>query len=278
MSELNSTNAAGPSDNIEESLRMFFDNNFNSSVYIDKLIQSIIHQGGNSGTTAMTATPISTYSKGTLSKVSSDISQLITHLDYYTNELSNNNLNQKLAMLEKSNTLIFPHGIHNEREYEPDEESSGSTRLQYHINVLNSSIMSLQSELVSINEQIDTNLEGATSNTQPINDLIDLKHVKANLIKVLQILELIKMSIDKRGSDSQGSYTVEDFQNLVDELYENIKIQLESDKNAEKLLMHVNKLIELNSLFVNLSKFNPIFKKFVGKLTTLKETYSKSRS
>ncbi|KAG7661837.1 COG7 [[Candida] subhashii] len=271
MSSLIGNTSAGSDSNIEESLTMFFDNNFNPSAYIDKLIQSIIHQGGSTAS----ATPISTYSQSSLSNVSNDISELITHLDYYTNELSNHNLKQKLDTLEKSNALIFPHGINSGDQ---QEENGGSTRIQYHINILNNSIISLQSELSTINEQIDKSLEATTKNSQPINNLIELKRVKANLSKVVQIFELIKASISKKGGDSENIYTAEEFQRLLDEMYESIKSQLESNKNREKLLAHVDKLIELNSLFVNLSKFNPIFKKFVSKLVSLKDTYSRSRS
>ncbi|RLV93806.1 hypothetical protein JA1_002187 [Spathaspora sp. JA1] len=238
-------------DTIEESLSMFFDNDFNPPAYIDKLVQSITVP---TATPTTTTTPISAYSSKSLTKLSNDISQLIIHLDYYTNELSNNNLKQKLDTLNKSNTLIYS---------KDEEDVTGLTRLQYHINVLNNSIVSLQTELTNINEKLDT-----SNNNDAINDLIQLKQVKANLTKVLTIFELIHNSLVK-----QESYTVEQFQQGLQELFESIKTQLDSKGNKDKLLEHINKLIELQTIFSNLSKFNPIFKKFITQLTNERDKH-----
>ncbi|EGW31291.1 uncharacterized protein SPAPADRAFT_61861 [Spathaspora passalidarum NRRL Y-27907] len=254
-------------DTIEESLTMFFDNDFNPPAYIDKLVQSITvptsalptspNLSSTTTTTTTTATPISAYSKNSLSKLSNDISQLIIHLDYYTNELSNNNLKHKLDALNKSNTLI----------YSRDDESTGSTtRLQYHINVLNNSILSLQAELNGINEKLDIN----HGKNEAINDLIQLKQVKANLTKVLTIFELVNNSLLRH-----DSYSVEQFQEALNELFDSIKQQLDSNVDQEKLLAHINKLIDLSSVFSNLAKFNPIFKKFISQLTAERDQFLK---
>ena len=77
--------------NTDESLSMYFDDDFNPSSYIDKLVNSITNLNPASSTT-----PVSAYSKQSLTKLSNDISHLITHLDYYTNMLTNDSLQKKL--------------------------------------------------------------------------------------------------------------------------------------------------------------------------------------
>lgn len=234
----------------DESLSMFFDDDFNPSAYIDTLVNSITNQNTPHNTT----TPISAYSKNSLTKLSNDISHLITHLDYYTNELTNENLQSKLDMLDKSNVVIN------------NSEDHGTTRLQYHVHVLNNVVLSLQTELTEVNKQLDN----SNINNEAIQKLIQLKQVKANLNQVLKIFELVSNSISQK-----QSYTVDEFQYALDELFNSIKQQLQSNTNNEKLLQHVDKLLQLNNLFNHISKFNPIFRKFITKLSNERDSYKK---
>lgn len=234
----------------DESLSMFFDDDFNPSAYIDTLVNSITNQNTPHNTT----TPISAYSKNSLTKLSNDISHLITHLDYYTNELTNENLQSKLDMLDKSNVIIN------------NSEDHGTTRLQYHVHVLNNAVLSLQTELTEVNKQLDN----SNINNEAIQKLIQLKQVKANLNQVLKIFELVSNSISQK-----QSYTVDEFQYALDELFNSIKQQLQSNTNNEKLLQHVDKLLQLNNLFNHISKFNPIFRKFITKLSNERDSYKK---
>lgn len=234
----------------DESLSMFFDDDFNSSAYIDKLVNSITNQSLSHNT----ATPLSTYSKSSLTKLSNDISHLITHLDYYTNELTNESLQSKLDMLDKSNVIIN------------NNEDNGTTRLQYHAHVLSNAVLSLQTELAEINKKLDN----SNINNETIQKLIQLKQVKANLNQVLKIFELINNSIGLK-----QSYLVDEFQSALDELFNSIRQQLQSNENNEKLLEHIDKLLQLNNLFNNISKFNPIFRKFITKLSNERDSYRK---
>lgn len=234
----------------DESLSMFFDDDFNPSAYIDTLVNSITNQNTPHNTT----TPISAYSKNSLTKLSNDISHLITHLDYYTNELTNENLQSKLDMLDKSNVIIN------------NSEDHGTTRLQYHVHVLNNAVLSLQTELTEVNKQLDN----SNIKNEAIQKLIQLKQVKANLNQVLKIFELVSNSISQK-----QSYTVDEFQYALDELFNSIKQQLQSNTNNEKLLQHVDKLLQLNNLFNHISKFNPIFRKFITKLSNERDSYKK---
>jgi len=239
--------------NTDESLSMYFDDDFNPSSYIDKLVNSITNLNPASSTT-----PVSAYSKQSLTKLSNDISHLITHLDYYTNMLTNDSLQKKLDALDKSNEIIN------------NNEESGTTRLQYNVHVFNNAVLSLQTELNEINRQLDE----STINNEAILKLIQLKQVKANLTKVLHIFELVYNSISQ---DDELSFTVDKFQNALDELFASIKNQLDtSDKNV-KLLAQIDKLLEMNGLFTHLSRFNTVFKKFLTKLSNEKEVYLNSK-
>ncbi|EEQ44135.1 Conserved oligomeric Golgi complex subunit [Candida albicans] len=239
--------------NTDESLSMYFDDDFNPSSYIDKLVNSITNSNPASSTT-----PVSAYSKQSLTKLSNDISHLITHLDYYTNMLTNDSLQKKLDALDKSNEIIN------------NNEESGTTRLQYNVHVFNNAVLSLQTELNEINRQLDE----STINNEAISKLIQLKQVKANLTKVLHIFELVYNSISQ---DDELSFTVDKFQNALDELFASIKNQLDtSDKNV-KLLAQIDKLLEMNGLFTHLSRFNTVFKKFLTKLSNEKEVYLNSK-
>lgn len=239
--------------NTDESLSMYFDDDFNPSSYIDKLVNSITNLNPASSTT-----PVSAYSKQSLTKLSNDISHLITHLDYYTNMLTNDSLQKKLDALDKSNEIIN------------NNEESGTTRLQYNVHVFNNAVLSLQTELNEINRQLDE----PTINNEAILKLIQLKQVKSNLTKVLHIFELVYNSISQ---DDELSFTVDKFQNALDELFASIKNQLDtSDKNV-KLLAQIDKLLEMNGLFTHLSRFNTVFKKFLTKLSNEKEVYLNSK-
>ncbi|KGR10567.1 hypothetical protein MG5_02511 [Candida albicans P57072] len=239
--------------NTDESLSMYFDDDFNPSSYIDKLVNSITNSNPASSTT-----PVSAYSKQSLTKLSNDISHLITYLDYYTNMLTNDSLQKKLDALDKSNEIIN------------NNEESGTTRLQYNVHVFNNAVLSLQTELNEINRQLDE----STINNEAISKLIQLKQVKSNLTKVLHIFELVYNSISQ---DDELSFTVDKFQNALDELFASIKNQLDtSDKNV-KLLAQIDKLLEMNGLFTHLSRFNTVFKKFLTKLSNEKEVYLNSK-
>ena len=94
---------------------------------------------------------------------------------------------------------------------------SGTTRLQYNVHVFNNAVLSLQTELNEINRQLDE----PTINNEAILKLIQLKQVKSNLTKVLHIFELVYNSISQ---DDELSFTVDKFQNALDELFASIKI------------------------------------------------------
>lgn len=244
-------------NNVEESMSMFFDDEFNPSTYIDKLVTSVTQQNSTTSTTP------STYSKQSLTKLSHTINQLITHVDYYVSDIANNSLHEKLEMLDKSSTLIHTSNA--------SEEQGGTSRLQYHLNILDNSIISLQSELTEINNTIELN---ESINNEAVQTLIQLKLVKNNLITVIDVLETMNNSLSKV-NENKLTYTVDEFQLILDELLGSIKQQLSSTGDNSVLLAHIAKLINLQNVFLNLNNFNPVYKRFITKLITERDTYLK---
>lgn len=244
-------------NNVEESMSMFFDDEFNPSTYIDKLVTSVTQQNSTTSTTP------STYSKQSLTKLSHTINQLITHFDYYVSDIANNSLHEKLEMLDKSSTLIHTSNA--------SEEQGGTSRLQYHLNILDNSIISLQSELTEINNTIELN---ESINNEAVQTLIQLKLVKDNLITVIDVLETMNNSLSKV-NENKLTYTVDEFQLILDELLGSIKQQLSSTGDNSVLLAHIAKLINLQNVFLKLNNFNPVYKRFITKLITERDTYLK---
>ncbi|ABN64413.2 predicted protein [Scheffersomyces stipitis CBS 6054] len=245
----------------EDSVSMFMDPDFNPSNYIDKLFQTI----------TSSSVPSAAYSKASLGKLSYDISQLVTHLDYYTSELSNNNLRQTLQTLNNSNLVIL-------QGNKDDSSEPNLTRLQYYVNVLNNSILTLSGELKSINEDISqSKVNDRSINNESINDLIQLKKVKQNLTSVLHLYEFLSGILSSTSGETKTSYTVEEFQNVLNTSFDSIRNELEAGEkaNKQKILAHIDHLVELSGLFVNLKNFQSPFRKYITRLTVLKEENSK---
>ncbi|KAI3403942.1 COG7 [Candida oxycetoniae] len=237
-----------------ELISMFFDDEFNPSAFINMLIHKV-----TSGSQA--------YSKTSLSKVSHTINQLTTHLDYTITDIATNELQNKLTILENSNSLI------NSSKLDEDEhESLETTRLQYYINILNNSIFTLGAELAEINKQIDASNENL--NNESIQTLIQLKQVKTNLSQVIQVFEDIIQLLSKNNIE-KTTFSVEEFQQVLNDLLESIKLELNTQNSAPKniLLNHIDKLIQMQDLFTNMSHFNSPFKKFISRLIIEKEQF-----
>lgn len=250
-------------DVTQDTISMFFDVDFNPAIYVDTLFQSILANQPQ-------------YSKQALSKLSSNISYLITHLDYYTNELSTS-LQQKLEQLEKNSNLVL---------LGPDEESSSSTRLQYYVSILNNSILSLQSDLEHVNlseesspEEADAKHPVKESPNQAIDTLILLKLVKANILQILEIFAFMEYQINQENDqlNNQENVSPEQFQLVVNKIYDVTSEKLLSSNINQLDLEHINRLIDLQGLFVNLESFYSIYKRFANKLATDRATYLSSK-
>lgn len=97
----------------DDSVSMFFDEEFNPASYIDALFAG------------------SDYTKSSLNKLINITNKLITHLNFLVNQL-NNEINGKLQEISKLTT---------------ETNLNNSTRLNYYLKLLQNSIMSLHEEL-----------------------------------------------------------------------------------------------------------------------------------
>lgn len=232
----------------EQSLSMFFDNDFNAANYVDALFQSIVS----------TSNSQSNYSSKNLNKVSNNISNFITHLDYYTSELSNDVNHQIETLKLSSQSLIKGEDIAN---------SSDLSKLQYYINSFNNSILSLQTEIDTFKSVSQSN----KSNNEAVNNLIQLKLVRENLIKVLTIIERANIILKPDTTSKFSSITTKDFSDSLQKLADGLKSQLDSNPNDEDLHKNMDDLIDLLPIFNNLNEFHPIYKKFVTRLINERE-------
>ena len=290
-------------DALEESISMFFDENFNPNIYIDQLINSVAQD--------------QTYSKTSLTKLSHTMNQLVTHLDFSITDIANNELNSNLQLLENSslimNTTRYTIDKNNdnddndtyidkeekekekelELENEKETEKHGSlknihhqdllneltTRLQYYLNILNTSILSFSTELGEINDAL--NKQDEDPHNESIQTLIQLKQVKQNLIDVMQVFEQISSSLSQSSSKISNisekaniTYSTDEFQRCLNQLFDLIKAQLDKTTQTDnELVSSIDNFDKLQYLFSNLVHFNPIYKKFVSRLNTERDQY-----
>jgi len=187
---------------------MFFDPDFVPVNYVDQLFTTILGDCSNP----------TVYDNISKSSISNDVSNLITNLDYYTQELS---ANDKLQQLQDCTNLL----------------NDNTTRLQYYTNILTNSIVSLQQDLASVNKLVTIN-----ENNQSVQSLVQLKLVKKNLQLVLTIFENLFIALQQK-----LSITPSQFEKLLNEI---------TDEST------VGEFEDLKGIFNNLSKFNPIYKKW----------------
>ncbi|CUM65412.1 uncharacterized protein PRCAT00003050001 [Priceomyces carsonii] len=217
----------------DEILSMFFDSSFSPTEYVDAFLQSILGKQ-----------PSNQFHRKSLNESSSKCSNLITRIDYYTDELTED-LNHNLEALQKSNLAVLN-----------DDSNKEITRMHYYTNILNNSITSLQSDLISVNNKL------SNDNDESINNLTKLKSVRKSLIDVLGIFDLVNSIVP---ASENYDIKIETFQNALNKLLNDIQ-----EDSSKELSKYVDDLINLLPLFKNMTHFYPIYRKFI---TTLQEDY-----
>lgn len=231
-----------PTGTQEDPLAMFFDDSFNPTSYVDALFQSITGSENK-------------YSKQLLVRLSSTLLNVITHLDYQTNDISRD-LAAKFEAL-KTLSLNLTHGS------EVDAEGSNeNTRLQYYISALQNVVDKLQQETLEANQQLNKEIGGQ----QPVavESLVLLNRVKLNIKHVLKILQSVR---DMLGHDP-SQITIDQFQHLLNLLHDSLKVQLrsKSEKEAKIASNTVKQLKELSHIFSHFTTFGPSYARFITKL------------
>ncbi|CAK9437873.1 uncharacterized protein LODBEIA_P22510 [Lodderomyces beijingensis] len=248
---------------IDEQLSMFLDDKFEPSNFVDKLVFNVTHDRAG----------VSPYSKNKLSSLTHTINQMITQLDYSVHDITNNELKENLAMLENSNSAVgFLYG---EEDHQQDEVQQDSTRLQYYLNILNNSIHTLSSEIGEVNKQLNSAEEKTALNDGAIDTLIQLKKIKTHLLEVIQVFEHLTNSLSPKQTEKTNfTYSVDEFQLVLDNHVETVRSQLAiSSGSKDYILQHIHTLMEMQGVFTNMVHFNPIFKKFISRLSDEKESY-----
>lgn len=230
-----------------QSFSMFFDQHFDPSSYVDALFQSF---------TAEKKFP-DVYSKESFQTYSKNCSNLVTHLEYYMQEIVLD-LDNKISSLSDSTNIISD---------SKDGDNPGHiTRLNYFINALNNSILLLQDEYAQSRKAIS---EAVQKQPRSIELLIKFEEVKKNLTEVLQVLDKIN-SMNEGGDDLLA---IDTFQNSISLLQDTVIEQLHRNKGSQDQLICTNtdELVNLLPVFQNLTNFYAIYKKFTIKLISEKE-------
>ncbi|OUM51784.1 hypothetical protein BVG19_g910 [[Candida] boidinii] len=152
--------ASTPSTHENDALSMFFDNNFVPHAFLDALFSSSLPTTANTRNrtslyqgAAMGATSKEFASSRALKNMQSKCSALLTHLDYYTNELTKN-FESKIEALDESSSVIS-YSVNNSTLSSTAKDGMvGITRLEYNIESLSSSVNSLLRDLEEVDSKI----------------------------------------------------------------------------------------------------------------------------
>ncbi|PSK39812.1 hypothetical protein C7M61_001620 [Candidozyma pseudohaemuli] len=220
-------------------LTMFFDDNFNPTSYVDALFHSITGSDNK-------------FSKQLLARLSSTLLDVITHLDYQTNEISRD-LALKFDNLKTLSLNLAP-AIET-------ESTDDNTRLQYYVSALHNTVDTLQEELTDANEKLK---KDSGEQLVAVESLILLKQVKRNIQQVLKVLQSAR---DMLGHDP-SQVSIDQFQTLLNLLFESLKNQLrsKSQKELDATLTSIEELRKLATVFHQFSAFGPAYSRFIAKL------------
>ncbi|CCE79381.1 Piso0_001440 [Millerozyma farinosa CBS 7064] len=237
----------------EESIAMFYDPEFNAVTYVNALLQSL----------SKPQYQTQTYSKDNLQVLSLKCSNLLTHLDFYTNELSRD-LTEQLETLQNASDIVTQN-----IDASDSNNVKGINRLQYYVNSLNNSILMLQNDLQNVNNKITVNNIG---HPKAVETLTTLKHAKSQVEKVIEIFENLNALAPKESLDS---VTVESFQHGLTNLAGQIHAQLSTTTKEDLSLVldGIDELINMLPVFEDLTNFYPAYKKFTKTLMNEKKPY-----
>lgn len=227
----------------DKALAMFFDEQFSPTDYVDALMENL-------------ADPAEKYLPQSLARMATRVLDLLSHLDYTTGEISKE-LADNMQRLEK---LAQPIGA-----------ADDTLRIDYYLDSLRNSVETLESEVQSVKQELrtqtakDTLPAGEEAAKGPVQTLITLKEVRANILQVLQVLQGVRALFPD--VDAQA-ITVESFLAALTALQETLKTQAREGV-LDELRKTVEELKTWSQLFVPFVQFGPVYAKFVGKLAEI---------
>lgn len=261
---------------------MFFDEDFEPSNYVDALFNSVITSNSSTQTihSSSLATSSQIYSEKNLHSLQNKCSTLISHLDYYTNELSSQ-LSEKLDVLKDTSSIVSANS------------DDSITRLQYYIISMNNAVTSLQQEVEMASSKRSTHIEPTTpgdnadsSSDSPVDNLTNLRDVKGKLLDVLDIFERIA-AITQAGQESTAAGSSKNYSTVSIDLFTNSMSTLHqtiqqgfSDQDFKSinsdLVENVNSLSSMLPLFQG-TPFHSIYKLYISKILADKDRYLSMR-
>lgn len=267
----------------DELLSMFFDDDFVPHAYLDAVYAQVTPRGVNPWKDPKY-----------IQQLQHRSSVLLSHLDHYTNGLTNE-LESQISKLHTANSIVS-------YSYEPTEQSKlkPTTRLEYYIDSLSISTNSLDDSIKSIEAKI----HGLKFEAPETEKLLLLTHAKTNLLKVQKSLETVKSIVEitydsnqptvsktrvaptnTRSSMADICITPTELSSAVDILSETIIDQLNERQKTETeyeidrgLLTRIEDFCALLPVFKNLGEFYTIYSEFAKKVQSEKESYLKTKA
>lgn len=198
----------------EEVLSMFFDEDFAPTDYVDAIFSS----GLRKEDTRMKDKSLHFANVASLQSLQTKCSSLLTHFDYYTNELTRR-FEDKIRELENTSSIISYRRNSND-EVENSEESTvggpeaGITRLEYYVDNLTSSLISAQMDLASATQKTtkfarDQSFLQTESSVEELKQMIEIKR---RIHKVVEVFDTVR-SLISSGEDGEETAEVANAEN-----------------------------------------------------------------
>ncbi|KAH7591322.1 Conserved oligomeric Golgi complex subunit 7 [Nakaseomyces glabratus] len=249
-------------------LKMFFDEQFVPQAFVDILLSKANGTG--------------------LNEVRVVTSGLQSRLDYYTEHLTRE-LEGTISSLEKiSDTLP---GTWNTSDSYGADGNIGSSKLEYYLDTLANAVRSLESDIKTLNSQIDTaetESEEQTQKAAVLGRLRDFEKAKSRLNEVLLYfnqLEAIATITGKKSEQKIAPITIKDFKLSLDTLQETIVNTLdESEKKEsaneknEDILEKIDMFIELETVLKDIDPFYQEYHKFIESITKRANEYINTKN
>ncbi|CDK26481.1 unnamed protein product [Kuraishia capsulata CBS 1993] len=268
----------------QDALEIFFDDNFVPHAFLDSLFLSSLPSR------TIKANP----SVRSLQTLQTKCSSLLAHLDYYTNELTDD-LESKIEDLQQSSSVISYSYKRRTDVPQKGSDLNGVTRLEYYIDTLSSSINSLFQDLESVNLKL-TEIQNESSSKTTLADLAKLVTVKKRMNLVLTVFQTanaiihtsslvqenssssVKAAPTGGDDDDMGiPVSVEAFESSLNILEETIIEEFQREKQADEinssLIGKCDSMIELLPIFKSLTHFAAPYAGFVKFLEAEKAKY-----
>lgn len=188
----------------EEVLSMFFDEGFTPSEYVDAVFSSELRKNG----TRMQDKSLHFADVSSLQGLQTKCSSLLTHFDYYTNELTRR-FEDKIKELENTSSIISYRPVSGEDSTVGGPEA-GITRLEYYVDNLTSSLISTQMDLASAAHKATEISQGQSfaQTESSVGELKQMIEIKRRIYKVVEVFDTVR-SLISSGEDGKEAKQAE---------------------------------------------------------------------